>query len=124
METRGLGKSRPRRRPTRRLTFMTLLLLAIAAPAGLAMAGEQSRPYIVVFRDDAVTQQVADTHIYLVRRPAPAAPKAGSSQNSGERVVDSTRVRKHVTELQARMRIKVGNVFDSALGGFSTDLTH
>ncbi len=103
---------------------MTLLLLAVAAPAGMTMAGEQSHPYIVVFKDDAVAKQVAETQTYLVRRPTTTATTTTTrSTSTQERDVDGVRVRKHVSELQARMRIHVDNVFDSALGGFSTDLT-
>jgi subtilisin len=97
---------------------MTLLLLAVAAPAGMTMAGEQSHPYIVVFKDDAVAKQVSETQVYLVRRPTTTA-----TASTPKREVDGTRVRKHVSEVQARMRIRVDNVFDNALGGFSANLT-
>jgi subtilisin len=102
------------------MLFLTLVLLAVAAPAGFVLAGEQSRPYIVVFNDDAVSQTVADSHSYLAR-PASAANPATS--NGSRRVVDGTRVRNHVAEIQARSRIRIGNVFANALGGFSADLT-
>ena len=73
MKTRGSESLLPNRRSIRRFTFMTLLLLAVAAPAGLVFAGERKSPYIVVFKDEAVTQAVADTGTYFVRSLAPRA---------------------------------------------------
>src|SRR5664279_2331530 len=46
--------ARPRRR-RRRVTFVALLLLVFAAPAGYVAAVQPVSPYVVLFRDDAVT---------------------------------------------------------------------
>jgi subtilisin family serine protease len=97
---------------------MALLLLAVAAPAGFVMAAEQRSPYVVVFKDQAVTREVADTQVYVVRLPADARRKQKS-----HREVDGARVSAHVAEIKARIRLRVGNVYSSSLGGFSADLT-
>ncbi len=118
MKTRGSERLRPSRFSTRRFTFLTLLLLAVAAPAGMVFAGERRSPYIVVFRDEAVTQSVAETGSYFLRLVSPRATAVPNSQ------VDATRVRKHVSEIRARIRVDVDNLYASALGGFSANLTN
>jgi hypothetical protein len=97
--------------------FLTLLLLAVAAPAGMVFAGERKSPYIVVFRDEAVTQSVADSGSYFLRLVAPKTNSAPKSE------VDASRVHKHVAEIEARIRVDVDNVYASALGGFAANLT-
>ena len=105
------------------MTFLALLLLAVAAPAGFTLAGEESHPYIVVFNDDAVSRTVAEEGVYLVRRPSSTrAASQRTAAASTRQEVDGTRVRKHVAEIQARIRVRVDNVYASALGGFSTVL--
>ena len=120
METRGSETLRPRQRSSRRVTFLALLLLAVAAPAGFVLAGEQRRPYIVVFKDEAVTNTVAGTKVYLVNS---AANRDRQAAGKTRREVDGSRVRKHVAQIQGRIRIRVGNVYATALGGFSANLT-
>lgn len=119
METRGSGSLRPGQRSTRRITFLTLVLLAVAAPAGFVLAGERSSPYIVLFDENAVSTTVTEQATSPLRATAPDA----SSVAKTRREVDPSRVRKHVTEIQARSRIKVTNVYTKAVGGFSTELT-
>ena len=121
MKTRGSGSLRPKQRLTRRFMFLALLLFALAAPASFVVAGESRQSYVVVFKDDAVTRTVAETQLYVVRSPNYQA--AGSSPTTSRREVDGVRVRRHVTELQARIRLRPANVYASSLGGFSADLT-
>lgn len=120
MELRGSGTLRARQRSIRRVTFLALLLLAVAAPAGFVLAGEQSLPYIVIFKDDAVTKTVTETQVYLVNTTAFMARHAPGKTR---REVDGPRVRNHVAQIQARIRVRVGNVYATALGGFSANLT-
>jgi len=119
MKTRGSERLRPSGLSTRRFIFLTLLLLAVAAPAGMVFAGEHNSSYIVVFKNDAVTQSVAESGSYFLKRVAPQA----ATSTTG-RQVDGARVRKHVSEIRARIRVSVDNVFASALGGFSANLTY
>ncbi len=118
MNTRGSERKRPSGLSTRRLVFMTLLLLAIAAPAGMVFAGQRKSPYIVVFRDEAVSQSVAESGSYFLKLVAPKSVTTTKNQ------VDATRVRKHVSEIRARIRVDVDNVYASALGGFAANLTN
>jgi subtilisin len=118
MKTRGSERLRPSGLSTRRFVFLTLLLLAVAAPAGMVFAGERKSPYIVVFRDEAVTQSVADSGSYFLRLVAPKTSGAPKTR------VDVTRVHKHVAEIKARIRVNIDNVYASALGGFAANLTN
>src|SRR6188508_450376 len=109
MNERGLERPRPSGFSTRRLLFLTLLLLAVAAPAGMVFAGERKSPYIVVFRNDAVTQEVAQSGSYFLKLVAPKRVASGN-----DRQVDSKRVNKKVSEIRARIRVNVDNVYASA----------
>jgi subtilisin family serine protease len=121
METRGHRRLRPRQRSTRRVTFLSLLLLAVGAPAGFALAGESSRPYIVVFDSDAMSVATSATTSGLVLQAS--APTAASATTGERREVDGTRVRRHVAEIEARTQVRAGNVYTNAMGGFSAALT-
>ena len=120
MLKRGTGTSGPSRRFGRRTTFLSLLLVAVAAPAGLVFAGEQPRPYVVIFDEFAVSRTVVDQ----ARTPllAPSGIQARPDVKV-RREVDGNRVRRQVSEIQARFRMRATNVYDSSLGGFSADLT-
>lgn len=110
-ETRGPG-----RRVARRFTFLALLLVAVAAPAGFVLAGEQARPYVVVFNDSAVASaaEPAQTMLRHARQDESRAPDA--------RRVDSKKVLRHIVEIQARNRVRAENVYANAVGGFSAML--
>ena len=117
---RGQGASGPSRRFGRRFTFLSLLLVAVAAPAGLAFAGDPPRPHVVRLNDQVVSR----TLVELARTPLRALPGTRVSADANvRRQVDGKRVRRHVSELQARYRIRATNIYDSSLGGFSADLT-
>jgi len=119
METRGSGSLRPTQRSTRTITFLALVLLAVAAPAGFVLAGERSSPYIVLFDESTITTTVTDRTAGPLR--ATEADLANGARTRRE--IDGVRVRQHVAEIQARSRIRVGNVYTKAVGGFSTELT-
>ena len=119
MEKRGSGSLRPRQRSTRRVTFLTLVLLALAAPAGFVLAGERSSPYIVLFDEDTVSTIVAGQATGPLRATATDTSNGATTRQE----VDPARVSKHVAEIQARSRLKVTNVYTRAVGGFSTELT-
>ena len=78
---------------SRRVTFLSLLLLAVAAPAGFVLAGESSQPYIVVFDQDVVSSASKDaTGAFVVH----ASATAGTPTSGQKREVDETRVRHNV----------------------------
>ena len=79
------------------------------------MAGDRTSPYIVTFKDEAVTRTAARNEFYVISATADA--------NQTDRELDSERVRARTADVQRRLRIRLGNVYDSALGGFSADLT-
>ncbi len=110
---------RPRQRSTRTITFLALALLAVAAPAGFVLADERSSPYIVLFDENTVTT----AEMERVAGPLRATESDTTNGATTRREIDAARVRQHVAEIQARSRLKVGNVYTKAVGGFSTELT-
>jgi subtilisin len=119
MESRGTGTLRPRQRSIRRYSFLTLLLIAVAAPAGFVLAGERSEPYIVVFKEDAVDSLTAQAATTLLRS---SATNASAQTRTNARRVDGAKVRRHVIEIEARTRVRATNVYANAVGGFSAVL--
>jgi subtilisin len=135
-----VGPLRPGQHGRRRYAFLTLLLLALAAPAGWVAAGQATAPYVVVFRDEAVT--VPDTaadealsgvtlgFLDAARAPnmAPSARAANGAKvapdGNGRRRVDGGRVEAHIRDLASRTGMRdVDDVYSSAVGGFSARLT-
>jgi len=104
--------TRPRRSLTRRFTFLALLLLALAAPAGLATALESRQPYVVVLGDGAVGNAVHSDGGF--RQLAQAATQ--------QRLADERAV-EHVRRVALRNGIRVSDVYTSAVMGFSAELT-
>lgn len=98
-----LVSRRARRGPrrTRRYTFLALLLLALAAPAGLSLARDAKQPYVIVFDRAAVSKASDDG-----------------------RQIDPEAVLRRVRQVAVAAHLSaVGEVYTSALGGFSAKLT-
>jgi subtilisin len=114
---------RPSASGPRRYTFLALLLLALLAPAGMALAGETAARYVVVFDDDAVSVSRVQGAAALTGLLTPN-PVAQRSADEERRVVDAETVLQRVRQLEARTGMRsVADVYTSALGGFSADLT-
>jgi subtilisin len=95
--------------------FSALIVLAVIAQAG-PVAGAESvgQPYIVVLDEEAVGQ------------PGPGAAKKSDGLTAKQRIgrkIDAEKVARRVTDLEKSLKFKAKNVYDSALGGFSADLT-
>jgi subtilisin len=124
----------PRRR-RRRVTFLTLLLLVFAAPAGYVAAVQPVSPYVVIFRDDAVTVPDASAVAHggatisfidaalLANQPVPETQAVAGETAGAARTVDGGRVAAHVRDIETRTGVSVDDVYSSALGGFSAQLT-
>lgn len=91
-----------------------LVALAAAAPAGFVVAGDRTSPYIVTFRSDAVTRSIERKSFYVT---------SATTDTSTDKELDADKVRARASNLQARLRIRMKDVYDAALGGFSADLT-
>jgi subtilisin len=90
-------------RRSRLFACALLGLLTVVAQAGLVVGAESvGTPYIVVFDEAAVSQ------------PA---------KGNGPRNIDRQEVNRRVTGLQTALKVKPKNVFGSAVGGFSADLS-
>ena len=130
------GKAHPSARRTRRIAFLALLLLALAAPIGWVAASAPALPYVVLFRDGAVTVPDAAPSLtttsalsYLLaanaQRQQPAvSAAAGASDGIANRHVDPDRVAQHISDLATRNGVgDIEDVYSAAVGGFSAHLT-
>jgi subtilisin family serine protease len=122
----GSGTLRPRQRRTRRFTFLALVALALAAPAGWVLAREASQPYVVLFDDNAVGVGggAADEITAPAGNPTSFRESASPTyalRAAGSRV-DAKRVASHVREIEARDGVQVGDIYSNAVGGFSANL--
>lgn len=103
---------RARGRRVRRYTFLSLLLLALSAPAGWVAANETTSPYIVLFDGSSLANAAKpavsgrNTAFRIVARPA-------FNQVDGERVVSRVRV------MSAQHGLRVSAVYDNAVAGFA-----
>jgi len=134
-EMATLGETQHPRRRRRRVTFLALLLLVLAAPAGYVAAVQPVAPYVVIFHDDAVTvpddsavaRGGATISFIDAARPANQPvpqTQAVADQTSGvARKVDTGKVNAHVRDIEARTGVSVDDVYSSAVGGFSAQLT-
>ena len=130
-----LAEPQPARRRRRRVTFLALLLLVFAAPAGYVVAVQPVEPYIVLFNDAAVTvpdgsamAPVDATNSFLdaarpASWPAPVAQAVGGDTTGAARKVDGSRVNAHVRDIETRTGVSIDDVYSSAVGGFSASLT-
>ena len=87
------------------------------------MAGERSRPYVVLFDPNAVGGLGTSAAV----EPGAAQTFRGvasTSSTSGRLAPHAARsVADHVRRIAARSRVRVNAVYRSAVGGFSADLT-
>jgi len=114
---------------------MGLLLVTLLAPAGWAVAGEFSAPYVVLF--DQATVSVPDTATDFTADAVPsfrdlAAPPhlravstaaSRAAAGSGRTHVDGERVASHIRAVAGRNRVRVNSVYANAVGGFAANLT-
>src|SRR2546429_327572 len=114
-------------RRARRFTFLTLLLIALAAPAGWVLAGDQSQPYVVLFSDAAggtggasTTGQPSAQGAAAFAFRVAASPQAAAAASG--RHIDAGRVASKVREIQAVERVTIGQVYSNAVGGFAANL--
>jgi subtilisin family serine protease len=123
MAKRGITASRPSARRSGRYVLLSLLLLALAAPAGIAVANDSPARYVVLFDSEAVGKEDPDA------RPA----MSGSLSAHGDQAtatmsetleVDADLVAQHVHAIGARTGIDtIDDVYTSAVGGFAAVLT-
>jgi len=99
----------PRPSRTRRVTFLALLLVALAAPAGMTTAVESRQPYIVVLNDDDSPDRFVG-----FRQLAQATTQRREER---ERTVE------HISRVARNHRLGVTDVYTSAVRGFSAELT-
>jgi subtilisin family serine protease len=113
---------------------MTLLLLTLLAPAGWALAGEMTAPYVVLFNTAAVS--VPDDTLDVSAASAPsfrfvAAPptlratlaaKSPTTTSGGNTRVDATRVDTTIRAVAGRNHVRVNSVYANAVGGFAANL--
>ena len=126
------AKARAGARSRRRILFLSLLLLTLAAPAGWAAAGEFTSPYVVLFDPAAVSVPDSDpyagTTVQTFRAlAAPATRHAittaqGSARTGGATRVDTGLVDSQVRAVAGRNHVRVNQVYANAVGGFSADL--
>ncbi|MEA2675871.1 MAG: in [Chloroflexota bacterium] len=113
---------------------MTLLLLALIAPAGWAFAGEMTAPYVVLFDPAAVSvpddttdfsadavHSFRDLAAPLAVRAATLAASPAASSGRPTRV-DPARVETHIRAVAGRNHVRVNSVYANAVGGFAASL--
>lgn len=121
MAKRGTPGSPPHARRRGRYVFLTLLLLALAAPAGMVVARESGARYVVLFDDDAVrTAEAGQASVGGLLANPPERQTAMTER--GE--VNAERVANQVRQIGARTGLRtVDQVYTSAVGGFAAELT-
>ncbi|CAN5778194.1 hypothetical protein BH24CHL6_BH24CHL6_09670 [soil metagenome] len=100
----------------RRFQFASALLVSLIVFAQATVVGADSvgEPYIVVFEEDTVGQSVESS---------PNTFPALQVSERASRGIDRREVGRRVADVEERLKLKAKNVFDSALGGFSANLT-
>ena len=115
--------SRPSARRSGRYVLLTLLLLALAAPAGIAVATESAASYVVLFDAEAVAKK--DPAARPAMNGSLSAHQDDARATMSETLdVDADLVAQRIRELGARAGIStVDDVYTSAVGGFAAQLT-
>ncbi|MDQ3937955.1 MAG: S8 family peptidase, partial [Chloroflexota bacterium] len=101
----------PNIRPFVSAVLSVLTVVVLAGPVTGAQPVEQ--PYIVVFEEDAVSADGGGD----------GATWAASAQAKTDRKIDRKLVSRRVAQLETTVKVSAKNVFDSAIGGFSANLT-
>jgi subtilisin family serine protease len=128
---RAFARSRLRRR----FLFLTLLLLALLAPAGGAFAGERTAPYVVLFDtaavsvpDDTLDASAASAASFRFVAAPPAlraatlATASPATTRGANTRVDASRVDTAIRAVAGRNHVRVNSVYANAVGGFAASL--